>query len=169
MDNTKTLVIKRETILSITYFIILLAIATFAPFLKSQTITGPIVNATLFISVLILGAENAILVGLVPSLVALSVGFLPAAISPMIPFIMAGNAILVVVFNFFRRKNYWLGVILASVLKFLFLWSSSSIVINLLLKKEIAQKAAAMMSWPQLLTALAGGVIAYLILKGIKK
>jgi len=87
----------------------------------------------------------------------------------MVPFIMMGNTILILVFGFFRKKNYWLGVVLASALKFLFLFATSSIVIDLLLKKEVAQKVAAMMSLPQFLTALAGGVIAYLILKSIKK
>jgi len=37
------------------------------------------------------------------------------------------------------------------------------------LKKEVAVKVATMMSWPQLLTALVGGLLAYLFLKSIRK
>jgi len=60
-------------------------------------------------------------------------------------------------------------MVAASVLKFIFLFTTSSVVINLLLKKEIATKVAEMMSWPQLLTALGGGVIAYIFLNSLKK
>ncbi|TSD05139.1 MAG: [Fe] hydrogenase subunit HymD [Parcubacteria group bacterium Athens0714_12] len=112
--------------------------------------------------------HNAILIGLIPSLIALSTGLLPPVLAPMIPFIMAGNTILILTFSYLKEKNFWLGVISASFLKFIFLFSASSIVINLLLKKEIAAKVALMMSWPQLLTALSGGLLAYLFLKFFK-
>jgi hypothetical protein len=169
MSQVKSLVLKKEKIFVLSQFIVLVGIATAAPLFHSQPITGPIVNATLFISVILLGTQGAILVGLIPSLIALSVGTLPPVLAPMIPFIMLGNVILILAFNYLRNKNYWLAVVGASFLKFLFLLSTSSIVINLLLKKEIASKVAMMMSWPQLLTALFGGLIAYLFLKKLKK
>lgn len=169
MNQVKILTIKREKIIALTQFIALVGIATVVPLFHNQAIAGPIVNATLFVSVVILGAQNAILVGLIPSLIALSAGLLPPILAPMIPFIMVGNTILIIVFSYLKKRNYWLGVIVAGALKFIFLFSTSSIVINLLLKKEIATKVAVMMSWPQLLTALAGGLIAYLFLKAIKK
>ncbi|PIR92822.1 hypothetical protein COT99_04115 [Candidatus Falkowbacteria bacterium CG10_big_fil_rev_8_21_14_0_10_43_10] len=76
---------------------------------------------------------------------------------------------MIIIFAYFWQKNFWSGMIMASLLKFAFLFSASSLVINLLLKKEIAAQVAAMMSWPQLLTALTGGLIALAFLKGIKK
>lgn len=162
--------IKKETALNLFCFAALIGTATLAPLLgHSQAITGPIVNATLFVAVVLFGSQGALLVGLVPSLIALSVGLLPPVLAPMVPFIMLGNTILVLVFSYLRQKNYWLGVFFASILKFTFLFATSSLVVNLLSKKELAQKAAAMMSWPQFLTALAGGVLAYLFLKSIKK
>ena len=109
------------------------------------------------------------LVGLLPSLVALASGLLPASLAPMVPFIMVGNAILILTFNFFKKRNFWLSVGIASFLKFLFLFSTSSIVINLLLEKEVAQRAALMMSWPQLVTALVGGALACLVLKASRR
>lgn len=169
MKHTKTLAIKRETVSAITQFILLVSIATFAPLIRQQAIVGPIVNATLFVSTAVLGLEYAVLVGLVPSLIALSVGLLPIVLAPMIPFIVVGNTILILIFSYLNKKNYWQAVIFASFLKFIFLFSTSSIVINLLFKKEIAQSVAMMMSWPQFLTALSGGLIAYLSLKTIKK
>lgn len=169
MNQAKALVINKEKIFALSQFIALVGIAVAAPLLRQQAITGPIVNATLFAAVMLLGTQNAILVGLIPSLIALSVGLLPAVLAPMVPFIMTANALLILVFGYLRKRNYWLAVISASFLKFLFLLSTSSMVINLLFKKEIASKVALMMSWPQLLTALAGGLIAYSFLKSIKK
>lgn len=152
-----------------TVFVGLIAIAVFAPLLKQQMITGPLVNSTLFIAAVLLGGESAILVGLLPSLIALSVGLLPAPLAPMIPFIMTANAILILAFLQSKKRNYWLGIVSASILKFIFLFATSSIVVNLITKQQVAAKAAAMMSWPQLITALAGGIIAYLFLKAAKK
>lgn len=162
------LILKKTAIITLVQFIFLLALATLAPLLGHQSLTGSLVNAVLFIATVILGAQAALLIGLMPSLIALSTGLLPAILAPMIPFIMTANAILVTTFNFVRKKNYWLAVLLASIFKFFFLALSSSLVIELLAKKEIAQNVALMMSWPQLITALSGGVLAYFFLKIIK-
>ncbi|TRZ80077.1 iron hydrogenase [bacterium] len=166
----KSLRITMPVAIKLTTFASLMFIASFVPaILHVQIITGPIVNATLFISVVFLGAEAAILIGLIPSVIALSFGLLPAILAPMVPFIMISNALLIVIFGLVQKKNYWLAVVSASLIKFIFLFSTSSIVIGLLLKKEVATKVVAMMSWPQLLTALMGGIIAWLVMKTIKK
>ena len=111
----------------------------------------------------------AVLVGLVPSVVAFSIGLLPAVLLPMIPFIMIANMILVLVFSFLKDKNYWLGMVSAAFLKFGFLFIVSSIVVNFFITKPVGEKIAMIMSWPQLLTALVGGLIAYLFIRTIKK
>jgi len=165
MNNTKILAINREKIIVLTEFAVLIGVATIAPLLGQQAISGPIVNATLFISTIFLGVRAGILIGLLPSIIALSAGLLPLALTPMIPFIMIGNVILVLSFDFLKNKNYWLRVITASALKFIFLFSTSSIVINLILKTEIANRVAVIMSWPQFLTAIAGGTIAYFLFR----
>lgn len=168
MDNIKTLAINKKAILTIAQFGVLVGIASLAPLLKQQAITGPIVNATLFLATYLIGVQAGVLVALFPSLIALSVGLLPALLAPAVPFIITGNIILVLVFNWLK-KNHWQAIISASVLKFLFLYSTSFVVVNLIAKKPVAQKAAAMLSWPQLATALAGGIIAWLVLKALKK
>ena len=104
----------------------------------------------------------------IPSLIALSTGLLPIVLAPMIPFIIIANIILVSVYNFSLKKNYWLKVVMAGFLKFVFLFFTSSIVINLFLTEKVAAKIAVIMSWPQFITALVGGLLAYLFLKGIK-
>ena len=169
MHKIKALSINKKIALIIAQFGVLIGIATIAPLFHNQPITGPIVNATLFLAVIFVGTQNAILVGLIPSLIALSVGLLPTPLAPMIPFIMLSNTILILAFGYLRKKNFWLGMITASAIKFIFLYSSSFIVVNLIAKKPIATKVAAMLSWPQLLTALAGGIITWIILKTLKK
>lgn len=146
-------------------FVVLLSITMAAPLLHNQIITGSLVNAMLFISVAVSGLFGASLICLLPSIFALYTGTLPFSLAPLIPFIMAGNLILVLTFYFFRKYNYWLGAISASLLKFLFLFIASSVIINYFLSGTAAKAATVMFSWPQLLTALSGGVLAYLILK----
>ena len=165
MNNTKVLVINKEKVNTLIQFIVLTGIAVIAPLIGQQVITGSIVNAVLFVSTVFLGVRAGILVGLLPSIIALSIGLLPVVLAPMIAFIMTGNVILVMVFDFLRKRNFWMGVVTASILKFIFLFASSTIVVNLIVKTELAPRVAGMMSFPQLFTALAGGALAYLVIK----
>ena len=161
----KLLILQKKYLVALTQFGALLAIAVLAPLLHFQPVTGPIINAVLFLAAVYLGAQWALMLCLLPSLIALSTGLLPTVLAPMVPFIMTGNAILVIAFAIIKQKSFFTAVILASLLKFLFLFSTSYIVVNLIAKQPIAEKAAAMMSWPQLITALAGGAIAYCIIR----
>jgi len=157
-------VLKRDNILPAIQFAAFVGIAFVAPFFHNQFITGPIVNATLFISTALLGTQAGIMVGLMPSVIALSVGTLPAPLAPMVPYIMLSNTILVVVFGLLSKK-YFTAVVSSSVLKFIFLYATSYLVVGLLQNKQLAESVAVMMSWPQLITALAGGLLAYSFLK----
>jgi hypothetical protein len=155
--------------LVIAKFIALLGVATFLPmFLHLQWLTGPIINAILIIAVVIVGVREALLIALIPSSVALAYGLLPLPLAPMVPFIMMSNALLVWVFDMLRSKNYWLGVGAGAVLKFLFLFLVSQVLLGSLLTGKFLTAATTMMSWPQLVTALIGGVLAYGFLKFLK-
>lgn len=167
MTNAK--VLSKQNVLALTTFIVLVAVAVIAPIFKIQYITGPIVNATIILSVALLGFENAVFVSLLPSPIALSVGLLPVVLLPMTPFIIIGNVIFAFVFSKFKTKDYWLGITLGAALKFLFIFLSAEFLIKMILKKELAEAVMAMMSWPQVVTALAGGVIAFGVLKIVKK
>jgi len=168
MVSEKYLILNKIRISSLAQFTLLLTVAVFAPVFHNQILTGSLVNATLFIAAAVLGLEGAILIGLLPSLFALMVGTLPFALAPLIPFIMLSNILLVTSFVYLKKTNYWLKIISAALLKFIFLFAVSTLVINLLFKGKIAGLAATMLSWPQFLTALLGGVLAYLVLKGGK-
>ncbi len=165
----KILALNKTKTLSLVYFTGLLAVSIIAPLFHFQLITGIVVNACLLIATSILGVQAGIMLGILPSLIALSVGTLPIPLAPMVPFIMASNAIMVVVFSGVRHMSDTIAIISASVLKFLFLFSTSYIVVNLIAQKPISQKISQMMSWPQLTTALLGGFFAFTFLKFYKK
>ncbi|MDD5568908.1 MAG: iron hydrogenase [Candidatus Pacebacteria bacterium] len=162
MDQVKTIATRNEKILSIAKFVVLFAIAILAPLAQNQLITGTIVNATLFASVFVLGFGGAAAIAFFPSVISLGLGLLPAVMAPMAPFIVLGNLILISVFQLLKGKNYWLSAVSASVLKFAWLFAASQIIISLFIKKSVAANIAAMMGWPQLATALAGSILAYL-------
>lgn len=162
-NATATLTIKKEALLTL---IILTGIAAFAPLLtRQQYITGPIVNAALFIGAAWLGTKDGLLIGIIPSTIALAAGILSPVLAPMVPFIIIGNAILVLTFSYLKNLNYWLAVAAGSLLKFGFLYGTSRIVINLLVNKQVAPAVASTLSWPQLATAMAGGILAFGVIK----
>lgn len=108
----KVKVLEKIKVKEIAWFISLMAIAVVLPhYVHNQFITGPIVNAVLFLAVMTVGTGNAVLIGLVPSVIALVSGLLPAPLAPMVPFIMISNALLIVVFSALRKTNYWAGVL----------------------------------------------------------
>lgn len=173
MKNVRTTVFEqvkvREIICAATFIGLMAVVAIVPHYVHNQFITGPIVNATLFIAAVVLGAGNAILIGLLPSVVALVSGLLPAPLAPMVPFIMISNAVMILTFSYFRKVNFWGGVFGATLFKYAFLYLTSTIVVSLISNQNIGLKAAAtMMAWPQIITALVGGVIAFGILKLFK-
>lgn len=151
-------------------FVSLLAVATGLPaVVHSQWVTGPIVNTTLFLAAAILGPTEAVLIGIIPSSVALASGLLPVALAPMVPFIMIANAVMTITFGYFKSRTFAGAVFIASALKFIFLYSIVILLMNTLLPGPLVEKLSIMMSWPQLYTALIGGVMAYAVLKVMKK
>jgi hypothetical protein len=166
----------KVNIRAIAKFLALAGVATVVPFyIHFQWITGALVNAILIIALFLLGIISALILCFVPSLMALAGGLLPAVLAPVVPFIMLGNTILVLIMEWFytnikdANKGYWLGLIIGASLKFLFLFLSVNIISRLLIKKELAAAVAGMMSWPQLATALTGGLVAWGVLKKFKR
>ncbi len=134
-----------------------------------QWLTGPLVNALLILTVLWLGVSQAIFVGMVTPLGAVVSGILPLPLLVMIPFIAMGNAIFVSTFGGLRRTNQWVALAVGAVAKAAFLFVAVTVLVAHPLSLVIAGQGQAvvvpasivnMMSWPQLLTALAGGALA---------
>ena len=129
---------------------------------QNQLLTGTIVNAILFLAAWKVGLLNAFAVAALPSTIALIRGLLPAPMAPLIPYIIISNLVLVLVFSLFKKRLLW-GVATASFLKFGFLFS-----VTMFFASKINPAVLAMLQWPQLLTALLGGLAAVGFIKIIQ-
>ena len=137
--------------------------AALAPLAHSQLVTGTIVNAALFGAVMLVGFRAAVSVAVIPSLIALAVGTLLMVMVPMIPFIMASNIVLAGTFALLKKANYWVAASAASVVKFGMLVLSANIILAAMTHGKATAVLASMMGWPQLITALLGAGLAYLV------
>lgn len=131
-------------------------------------IVGPVVNAVLLIATAAAGVWSGISIAVIAPIVSAFTN--KAAIAPLIigfsPFIIIGNIIIVLAFHFLRKKNAVLSVAAGSVLKFGFLYAAIAVFTSLVeMKPQFAATLTNLFSWPQLITALAGGAIALVILK----
>jgi hypothetical protein len=168
--KTKDLSIEINSLsLKTSVYIFLAAVVLIFPFfVHSQWLTGPMVNAALLISSLVINQSTAITLGLFPSSLALAGGLLPLLLAPMVPFIMISNALYIYIFNLTKGKKDWqffLSIFSASLVKFLFLYSTVTYLMPNLLKPQILHKVSIMMSWPQFITAIAGGLISFIFYK----
>lgn len=171
MNNSKVLVATQDKALNKFGFIFCLGIVLLAPLLLTQSITGPAVNMALFLSAYIYGLKKeSLTIALIPSIVALSIGQLPIVLLPMVPFIVAGNIFLMYFFSisFHKTNNYLLSVFTASVIKFFVLYLASQILI-ILFANTLFTKFSIMMSWPQLASAIIGGLASYSIVRFLNR
>jgi hypothetical protein len=166
MSKILALVQRKDHLLTIS----LASILFFVPALVTkQAIVGPIVNASLILSLIFLGQSQAFILAILPSTAALSSGLLPIPIAPMIPFIVLSNIIYLKTFAFLDRKNSnTLAVLGAAFLKTLFLTIIVKTIMFNLLSPAIADKLINMMTWPQLWTAIVGGYLAIAIKKHVR-
>jgi hypothetical protein len=153
-----------------TLAITLIAAATLIPLIShQQLVTGTAVNALLILTSLIAGPSYAIMAGLIPSLAALSTGLLPLALAPAVPYIMVSNALYITVFSTLNRFSMIFAVLVAALAKFTFLYLSSHYLLSSLLQPAIVSKVIIMLSWPQLVTAVFGGLLVVTVTKYAKR
>jgi len=141
------------------YFLVFIAIIAIVPFLKNQFIVGPIVNAVLLASVISLGVFQAVFFAVLPSVVSFLSGLLPVSFAFMLPFIAISNILLVTTFGAFYKRGYWKSAILASFLKFFFLFGSVLVFLWANSSNMNANKLLAMFGYLQLFSALMGSLI----------
>lgn len=141
----------------------------------SQFITGPLVNAVLIIAALYAGVWSGIAVAALSPLFALIIN--PSPIMLLVPqmavVIAAGNIVIVLGAYLFKNRNLIVGLVLGSAAKTAVLWAGISFVVIPVFGAALKapQKAAltAMFSYNQLITALIGSAVAYLVWLKLKK
>jgi len=140
----------------------------------SQFLVGPVVNAVIILTTYFAGHKYGILVGALTPLLAYATNVLAPAMLPFVPFIALGNIIYVITFSILKKlKNgEVIGVVVGSVLKFLFLFICATKLIDIIapgMKDAVKAKLAVSMGIPQLITALIGGAAAILLYQLLKK
>lgn len=150
---------------------VLLALALIIPMLGlPQPITGPAVNAVLLLAAIEAGPVGGASIGLLTPWIALIRGQLAAPLAPAVPFIMLGNATIVLVYWAVARLTRsstlgwgsWLGVVLGSAAKYLVISGGVNLFLNL------PPKLAVAMGTPQLVTALIGAAAALLVARALQ-
>lgn len=158
-------------------FLALLVVAQWATApLGNPLVTGSLVNLMLILSVMTGGLPSGVVVAVLSPVLAKLLGIGP--LWSLIPFIVAGNLVLVVVWHVVGNLRlrvgvaYGLALVSAAVAKFLVLYLGIvQLAVPLLLQLPEKQAAvvSATFSVSQLFTALAGGALALLVLPVLKK
>lgn len=142
-----------------------------------QYVTGTLVNCVLAIGALCFGLSSGLVVAFLSPFFAFLLGIGPKLL-PIVPCIAVGNTVYVAALYFLGKQanKLWKRLVclaIAAVAKFLTLYLA---VVQVLipamgdaLKAPQIQTFTAMFSWPQLVTALTGGVLAVLLLPTIQK
>lgn len=148
-----------------------------------QLVTGSCVNAVLAISVLLGGMGCGVTIAFVSPVLAFLLGIAPQILT--VPAIMAGNTVYVVLLRLLSDPSgkhtakqifAWL---VAAAAKFATLYAivvglicgvmSESLLASGVMKAPMLQALPATFSWPQLVTALIGGAIAFLVVPVLRK
>jgi hypothetical protein len=144
---------------------VLLAIAVVFQLTKmGQYVTGTGINAVLVTAVGTCGLPWAAAIGFMTPVIAVLLGVQPAATMILVPFIIAGNILYASTFRVLHKYNALVGVAAAAVAKFLLLYTAANIIIT-----KLPPPIKLAFSFPQLITALAGGLLAITIMKALKK
>lgn len=130
-----------------------------------QPVTGPGINAVLFVASLYVGPLAGVFVGLITPWVALMMGI--TKLTAAVPVIMAGNATLALVSGYLGKYNRYVAMAAAAILK----WGAMTLGIRYLLSTgtKIPAPAVASLTITQLFTALGGAVAAAAILAALDR
>jgi len=162
------------------FFALLIAVQAVATVLVpaplTQYVTGPLVNLILILSVMLCGLSSGLTIAVISPILAHFIAIGPPL--PIVPFIMLGNTVFVLAWALIGKKTFVnkpftriITLITAAVCKFIALYFSVvHIAVPFFLSNHPKASAlSAMFSFPQLFTALAGGVLAVILLPALEK
>lgn len=135
-----------------------------------QWFVGVIVNAFLFLSAIFLPKKYFLPVVILPNLGVLARGLIFGSLTPFliyfVPFIWIGNLVLILAFNYLFPKFRFIGsTIAASIVKFAVLFAVANLYFNFHLVPKLFLQSMGVF---QLLTALAGGLISFIIFNYVR-
>ncbi|NGX28930.1 MAG: hypothetical protein K940chlam1_01119 [Candidatus Anoxychlamydiales bacterium] len=163
-------VLYKKNVIVKTFFLgIFLALAICTPlFLKNKFVISTIINFILLLSVASIGMSRSIIVCIVPSIVAISVGMLPSMLLPFIPLIMLSNILLVVIFNAFQKYSHFFALFLAALIKCSFLYSLGWGAKNLFPNSSYLKPIVVIVNTHQIIGAFSAAAIVFVIITLLK-
>lgn len=130
-----------------------------------QPITGPGINAVLFVASIYVGPLSGAAVGLITPWIALMLGL--NKLAPAVPVIMAGNVTLALVSGYLAKYNRYVAMIAASLLKFGVMTLGIRYLVSI--GTTIPPVAYTSLTITQLFTALGGAVVAAAVLAALSR
>ncbi len=131
-----------------------------------QLITGVVINAILLLACQMVSLKWSVAIGMMTPVLALMLGILPSVMLLAVPFIAVANAIYIVLFRRFlsvQMPGNIMAIGLSSLAKFFWLFFAVNVVLDL------PPEPSAMLSFPQLFTGIAGGILALLLIRTMER
>ncbi len=138
---------------------------------NNNFIVGPLVNMCLLVATMTAGVYGGAAIAILSPFTSLINNNAPIAsvLLPFAPVIAIANLVFVLVFFYLYDKNKYVGLGAAAVLKFGVLFLGIRIFLQIFNFPKFTEKLFQLFSWPQLVTALIGGLVAIPVIYGVRK
>lgn len=158
---------RTALLLALTLFFQSLRLLLPLPPISSVFVIGILVNCCLLIAARTAGLTAALFISFIAPIVAYLQQLLPLPIF-ILP-VACGNITLVVLYHILGPKDSWIPLASAAIGKCIVLYSSFTWLLThfIQLSPEMMKAMLWAMSWPQALTAFAGGIVAEFVVKRI--
>lgn len=167
MRSKSTILTRAALLLSLALLFQSLRLMIPVPPMLSTFLIGSLMNACFLIAAEWVGAGPALLITFLVPIAAYFQQVLPLPIF-IIP-VALGNAIYIGVFLMGRRLQYWWKLSAAAASKMIFMYVAFHWLLTLIaIPGNIATGLLFIMSWPQLVTGIIGGILARIIKKRLK-
>lgn len=167
---------KRDNIRMITRTAVLLAVVVVVQIVGrslpyNNFIVGPLVNLCLLTAAMTAGVAGGITIAILSPFTSLINNNAPiaAALLPFAPVVAAANITFILAFYFLYKRNKFIGLGVGAVLKFGVLFVGIRIFLSIFDFPKFTQKLFELFSWPQLATAIIGGLVAIPVIHSVKK
>jgi len=171
MNKAVDFISRTAILLAVTVLLQSLRLFLPVPSLVDQYVIGSLVNLCLIVAAVLIGIEGGLIVAILTPVIAFLQNALPNPV--MVPFVALGNATIVVLVAVLYRKNKYAALAAGALCKFLVLYVTVVHVAIPLFMPNTPLPAKELMtlkfSWPQLITASIGGMLALLVLPALER
>lgn len=162
MNQKYTMMTRAALLLALTLVFQSLRFIIPIPAFLSIFLIGSLVNACLLVAVEMVGIKYAFVIACSAPIVAYFQQLLPLPI--LIMPVIVGNGIYILVFKLGKRWKMWLGICVAAISKSIFMYIAFTWLVTMIgIPAQMAASLMFVMSWPQLITGVVGGMVATVI------